>query len=146
MTNKITFQLDEGTCSRLALYTAKRGLDSWGAAIEDMLARCEGASASAPAAIAPPKTIAQLRLRSPLVIYYADGESVSERECLSAIIAAGWATVRIHYADGGAEDKQWIATRMQEDSYLRGNLNSGYLRRWRERGIVKAEIFPGEAE
>lgn len=146
MQNKITFQLDEGIGSRLALYADKRGLGSWSEAIEDMLAKCEGISVSAAVAAPPKRTIAQPPLRSPDVIYYVDGELANERECQMAIIAAGWATVRIHYTDGGPEDKQWIATRIQEDSYLRGNLNSGYLRRWRDRGIVKLEVFPGEAE
>ncbi|MGI9337692.1 MAG: hypothetical protein ACR2P4_04180 [Gammaproteobacteria bacterium] len=146
MTQKITFQLDEGVCSRLALYAAQNGLGSWSEAIEDMLAKCESYSAAAPV-VAPPKpAIAQPHLRSPEVIYYLDDKPVSERECQMAIIATKMATVRIFYANGRLENKQWHAANIGEDSYLRGNLNSGYLRGWRNRGIVKAEVFAGEAE
>jgi hypothetical protein len=34
---------------------------------------------------------------------------------------------------------RWNAERFTEKSSLRGNLFSGYLRNWREKGIVKAE-------
>lgn len=145
--DKITLKLDEGVCSRLAFYAAKHGLGSWAEAIEDMLAKCEGTPAApAPVAVAPKPATVRPYLRSPDVIYYSDGEPVSERDCQMAIVAAGWATVHIHYADGRKEEKQWRATNLREDSYLRGNLNSGYLRGWRDKGIVKAEIFAGEAE
>lgn len=141
----ITIQLDEGTCSRLALYATKRGL-GWGEAIGEMLAKCEGDYNVAPIT-APPKPATAQTLNPPDIIYHlADGSPVSERECQDAIIAAKAATVRIHYADGGVKDKQWRAENLQEHSYLRGNLKTGYLRNWRDRGIVKAEVFAGGAE
>lgn len=141
----VTIQLDEGVCSRLALYATQRGL-GWGEAIGELLANCEENHASAPV-VAPPKPAIAQPHRSPEIFYHlADGSPVGERECQDAIIAAKAATVRIHYADGSVKDKQWRAENLKEHSYLRGNLKTGYLRNWRDRGIVKAEVFAGGVE
>lgn len=99
----------------------------------------------------PPKTepeIAYSRRRPPEIIYLDDSgdKRINEAQCKYAIIAAGVATVRIYYADGDIANKRWHITQFGEDSSLSGNLKTGYLRYWRERGIVKAEVFAGNAE
>lgn len=143
MRNTITFQLNESICSRLALYAAQHGLPSWEAAIEDMLAKCGGNTGSAPAPAANPAAIqpssAQPYLSQPEIVYHPAGED----ECKRALIAAKFATVRIHYANGEARDKPWHITKLREHSYLRGNIKTGPLRNWRDKGIVKAEVFAG---
>lgn len=139
MKHPTTIQLDESVCSRLALYAAQHGLGSWAEAIEDMLAKCEDNSAPV-RPVARPASAPYFR--KPEVVYHPAGEMA----CQAAIVKAKAATVRLHYADGRVVDKHWRAYNFTEDSNLRGNLNTGYLRHWREKGIVKAEIFAGGAE
>ena len=134
MQKPTTIQLDESVCSRLALYAAQHGLGSWAEAIEDMLAKCEDNPA-------PARPVSAPYFRKPEVVYHPAGEMA----CQAAIVKAKAATVRLHYADGRVVDKHWRAYNFTEDSNLRGNLNTGYLRHWREKGIVRAEIFAGGA-
>ena len=142
----ITIQFNESICSRIALYAARHGI-GWAEAIEDMLAKCEDNPNPASVATPPESAIAQSHLRSPKIIcYLANGKLVSERECQQALLAAKKGTVRIHYTNGGVVDNPWRITKLQQGSYLRGNLQSGRLRGWRAKGIVKAEIFAGEVE
>ena len=50
------------------------------------------------------------------------------------------AQVILYKADGTTKRKTWDASRFTATSNLRGNLWSGYLRGWADRGIVKAEF------
>ncbi|BAO43143.1 hypothetical protein [Thiolapillus brandeum] len=50
------------------------------------------------------------------------------------------AWVLLHKQGGVKELHEWHAYRFTERSDVLGNLRSGYLRSWREKGIVKAEI------
>lgn len=50
------------------------------------------------------------------------------------------AQVVLHLSDGSTESVTWIAERFSTNSNLRANIWSGYLRGWKEKGIVKAEF------
>ena len=139
MQKPTTIQLDESVCSRLALYAAQHGLGSWAEAIEHMLAKCEG-NAAPVRAIAHPAPAPYYRKLE--VVYHPAGEMA----CQAAIVKAKEATVRLHYANGHTEDRHWNAYKFTGNSNLRVNLNTGYLRHWREKGIVKAEIFAGSGQ
>jgi hypothetical protein len=59
----------------------------------------------------------------------------------SLLIQRKRAYVRLYTSDGKAGPvTEWNAERFTETSNLRGNLFSGYLRNWKNRGIVKAEL------
>ena len=48
------------------------------------------------------------------------------------------AWIALEKINGSTEIKEWSALRFTEDSSLKGNLQSGYLRNWKTRGICKA--------
>ncbi|MCD4674743.1 MAG: hypothetical protein K8S18_01955 [Desulfobacula sp.] len=50
------------------------------------------------------------------------------------------AWVALYKTDGSCEVNKWNANRFSESSSVKGNLQSGYLRNWRDKGIIKAEI------
>ena len=56
------------------------------------------------------------------------------------LIAVKRAVVRLEMRDGRERSFVWHAYRFRQSSNLRGNLFSGYLRDWRERGIVRASV------
>lgn len=68
--------------------------------------------------------------------YFADSEESFKEQLLSTKVAY----IKLHYTDGESEIKEWNASRFTKDSRVDGNLRSGYLRGWKERGIYKAEL------
>jgi hypothetical protein len=50
------------------------------------------------------------------------------------------AQVVLHFKEGEREVSHWNASRFQPKSNLRANLWSGFLRNWKEKGIVSAEL------
>jgi hypothetical protein len=50
------------------------------------------------------------------------------------------AYIHIHKFDGELEIKEWSGKNFTADSSVSGNLRSGYLRGWKQKGIIKAEI------
>ena len=50
------------------------------------------------------------------------------------------AYVLLHKVDGTKELKEWNAPNFDASSSVNGNLRSGYLRGWKNKGIFKAEI------
>jgi hypothetical protein len=72
-----------------------------------------------------------------------------ENRFRSSLIQRKRAYVVIHNIDGTIEPaKEWNASRFTESSNLRNNIFSGYLRNWKQRGIVKAvfSITPFDLE
>ncbi|MBA5249036.1 MAG: hypothetical protein FE834_05815 [Gammaproteobacteria bacterium] len=57
-----------------------------------------------------------------------------------ALLKTKLAYVKMYKTNGESEIAEWHATRFTESSSVKGNLTSGYLRDWRNRGIFKAEI------
>ncbi len=50
------------------------------------------------------------------------------------------AFLKFHFSNGEHEIKEWNASKFGENSSVDGNLRSGPLRGWKEKGIVKVEI------
>lgn len=61
-------------------------------------------------------------------------------EFKSLLLKEKQAWVILYFNDGSKEVHQWNAHRFTEKSDVLGNLRSGYLRDWREKGIIKADI------
>lgn len=56
------------------------------------------------------------------------------------------AWIKLHMKDGSKNIHQWNAYRFTERSDVLGNLRSGYLRGWREKGIIQADIAVNKNE
>lgn len=65
----------------------------------------------------------------------------NETDFKHALIKSKEAEVVLYKVDGTREINRWNANRLTESSNLRGNLWSGPLRNWKEKGIQKAELF-----
>lgn len=64
----------------------------------------------------------------------------SEKAFKEKLIADKRAEITLHKIDGSREITVWNAGRFNQESNLRANLWSGYLRNWKEKGIIKAEL------
>jgi hypothetical protein len=56
------------------------------------------------------------------------------------LIKSQKAYIFLRKVDGTFEQRTWDATRFRETSNLRGNIFSGYLRNWKQKGIVEAKF------
>ena len=63
-----------------------------------------------------------------------------ELEFKRLLLANKQAYVVIHKLNDSKEQKVWKALSFNENSSVKGNLLSGYLRGWRDKGIYKAEV------
>lgn len=70
------------------------------------------------------------------IIYFPASEDEFKQELLLSKLAY----VKLYYTDGQTEVKEWNASRFTPKSRVDGNLRSGYLRGWKDRGIYKAEL------
>ena len=58
----------------------------------------------------------------------------------SLLLKEKQAWVLLHMVDGSKNLHQWNTSRFSETSDVLGNLRSGYLRDWRDKGIISADI------
>jgi len=58
----------------------------------------------------------------------------------SLLLKEKQAWVVLHMNDGSKNLHQWNALRFSDKSDVLGNLRSGYLRDWRKKGIISADI------
>jgi len=72
-----------------------------------------------------------------LDIIYLEG---SEEAFKQELLLNKKAYVKIFYNNNTSEIKEWDASSFTNDSKVDGNLRSGYLRSWKKRGIIKAEL------
>ena len=64
----------------------------------------------------------------------------NEDEFKRRLLQEKQANVVIYLSNGSIEEHKWIANKFSDSSNLRGNLWSGFLRGWKKKGIVKAEL------
>ena len=64
----------------------------------------------------------------------------SEEEFKQQLLDSKKAYIKLYYTNNTTEIKEWKAQRFSSSSSVDGNLRSGYLRGWRERGVFKAEL------
>ena len=128
-------KIEEQICIRLGQYAANHSLSSHSAAIEHLLDNQQGVGDSSPStAVSQP---GHSRLE---VVYFPEGEENFKQALLAIDSSRRVAHIRIHYFGGRIDYKQWWAADIDENSLIRGNLASGHLRGWRQKGIVKAEV------
>ncbi len=70
------------------------------------------------------------------IVYIAD----SEEDFKKQLLINKKAYIKLSYTNDTSEIKEWNASRFSTTSRVDGNLRSGYLRGWKERGIFKAEL------
>jgi hypothetical protein len=74
------------------------------------------------------------------IIYHPGGENIFKK----ALLENKKAFIRLYKVDGSIENKIWNATKFSSHSDVNGNLRSGYLRGWKDKGIYKAVIAINE--
>lgn len=73
---------------------------------------------------------------TPDITFYPSNEHNFKKELLKTKVAY----ILLHKVDGTTELKEWNALNFRPDSSVNGNLRSGYLRDWKNKGIIRAEI------
>ena len=74
--------------------------------------------------------------RRPIPEFYPNGMKDFRRR----LLVDKRAVRRVTYQDGGSEILLWKAENFRPESNLMGNINTGVLRDWRQKGIVRLEI------
>lgn len=74
--------------------------------------------------------------KKPEVFFKPEDEVLFKRE----LLISRKAEVCIYKADGTYTIMLWNASKLQEESNLRANLGSGFLRDWKKKNIVKIEL------
>lgn len=64
-----------------------------------------------------------------------------EEDFKRAFLRKGTAMVKIYKMDGTCTVNEWRLNRFSADSSVKGNLMSGRLRGWKDKGIYKAEVM-----
>ena len=70
------------------------------------------------------------------VVFYPS----NEEEFKSLFLTNKVAWILLRKTDGNDEWKQWALRGFTSTSSVMGNLRSGYLRDWKKKGIIKAEV------
>ena len=110
-----------------------KGFETPATVIERLLNSFEGQKSTEPDLSV--KQTASLPISLEIVYYPTDEESFKQKLLQKKI-----AYLLLHKLDGTKEIKEWNASNFQPHSSVNGNLRSGYLRGWKNKGIVKAEI------
>jgi hypothetical protein len=83
-----------------------------------------------------PSLIAPVRSLNLEVVFIPNTEIEFKNELLKRKVA--W--IKLYKVDNSVETKMWKAQSFTQDSDLMGNLRSGYLRGWKDKGICKAVL------
>jgi hypothetical protein len=82
-------------------------------------------------------------ISSKLDIHFYSG---SEQEFKEKFLSTKRAFVKLTFSNGTTEIKDWVSPKFINSSSVSGNLRSGYLRGWKKKGIVKAEVALSKSE
>ncbi|MGK7897178.1 MAG: hypothetical protein AB4372_27070 [Xenococcus sp. (in: cyanobacteria)] len=107
-----------------------RGFDTPANVIERLLNLSEGEAVPMPVTSPVPKA------HSLEIIFYP----AKEDEFKALLLQYKKAFVKITKTDGTSQIKEWNASKFSSESSIVGNLRSGQLRNWKEKGICKAEV------
>ncbi len=143
MTITVNIAIEEKILFRLGSYAQKNELQSSSEAIAALLDAHNAAPPKSPPSFSS-EVKTELHSDSPRhyggqleIEYFPSGEENFRKEFL---VRRG-AHVRIHYwGDKKSITRFWHAYKFSESSNVRGNLASGYLRGWREKGICRVEV------
>ncbi|BBP44760.1 hypothetical protein THMIRHAS_01330 [Thiosulfatimonas sediminis] len=86
----------------------------------------------------PIKNIKKIKEAVNLEIDYS---GLSEEQFKKELIHNKHCYITLYYTNGSQDTKHWKAEKFTAESSVSGNLRSGFLRSWREKGIFKAELF-----
>ncbi|MDR0529474.1 MAG: hypothetical protein LBG69_07705 [Zoogloeaceae bacterium] len=86
-----------------------------------------------PLLILQPTHLPEQSPRKPELIFKPSEDAIKQQ-----LIRGGVVYVTLYKKDGSEEHKEWKGNNFIEKSNLRGNIWSGYLRNWEQKGIVKA--------
>ena len=64
-----------------------------------------------------------------------------EKQFLSLLVKRRFAEVTLNKIDGSRDILSWEVNALTEKSNLRGNLWSGFLRGWKDKGIISADFY-----
>lgn len=110
-----------------------KGFETPATVIERLLNSFEGQKSTEPSLSLKKSVSLPISLE---IVYYPTDEESFKQKLLQKKIAY----LVLHKLDGTKEIKEWNASSFQPHSSVNGNLRSGYLRGWKNKGIVKAEI------
>lgn len=132
---KRQIEVSEEIYSRLE--SLARGFDTPESVIERILDNYDQKLESNPPAsfASPPRPI--IRLNDQLELIFSPVDELKFKELLLKVKAA---QIHMYKINGSKIVKTWRVKNFTESSNLKGNLLSGYLRGWREKGIYKAEV------
>lgn len=111
------------------------GFDTPSNVIETILNAYEGVPEES---ISPPD---DMEPASNLEINYLAG---SEEDFKGQLLSLKIGYIKLFYTDNSTKIKTWNATRLSPTSSVEGNLRTGCLRNWKEKGIYKAELSVSE--
>ncbi|RKZ79971.1 MAG: hypothetical protein DRQ35_03200 [Gammaproteobacteria bacterium] len=83
------------------------------------------------------RNLAEMEPATNLEISYC---GISEEEFKQQLLENKKAYIKLYYTSDTTKIKEWKAFRFSSSSSVDGNLRSGYLRGWRDRGIFRAEL------
>ncbi len=143
MTITVNIAIEEKILFRFGSYAQENGLKS---STEALAALLDAHNSTLPKSSPPFSSEVKTELHSDSpqhyggqleIEYFPSGEENFKKEFL---VRRG-AHVRIYYwGDKQPITRFWHAYRFSESSSVRGNLASGLLRGWREKGICRAEV------
>jgi len=126
-----TIEIPVSLYQRLSFHA--KGFETPATVIERLLNSFEGQKCTEPV-LSVKKTVS---LPTSLeIVYYPTDEESFKQNLLQKKIAY----LLLHKLNGTKEIKEWNASNFQQHSSVNGNLRSGYLRDWKKKGIVRAEI------
>lgn len=83
----------------------------------------------------PVNDIKRIKEATRLDISYGD---MTENKFKNKLLETKYAFITLIFTDGTKKTKRWNASKFSSESSLSGNLRSGILRGWREKGIYQA--------
>lgn len=85
----------------------------------------------------PVNNIKQISEATSLDISYG---GMTEEEFKDELLKVKHAFITLFFTDGTKNTKRWNASKFTSESSLSGNLRSGFLRGWRQKGIYQASL------
>lgn len=131
-------RIPDNLYNRLAVYAS--GFETPAVVIEKILKFYEEAHPNADGGERVVPVQEMLPANSLEISYFSDSEEVSEDAFKDQLLDTKRAYIKMYYTNDTSEIKEWNASRFGESSSVDGNLRSGYLRGWKDRGIYKAEL------
>lgn len=73
-------------------------------------------------------------------------DGMTEDKFKHELLETKYAFITLFFTDGTNKTKRWNASKFTPESSLSGNLRSGFLRGWRQKGIYRASLSFTQAQ